>query len=90
MLCTVYHLPLPNTGLLQRALVSVTHVYPRLAPRGSSDGNLRQGSAWGPLQVPAYLIVLLPSPSSRAAHQHLHKGRAIVPDIHMVYLLLLL
>lgn len=82
--CTVCHPSPPYTGLLQRAAVTVTHLCPSLAPR-KSRGKWTWG-IWGK----AHLVVLLPCPSSRAAHQHLHEGRAIVSNLHFVYLLLLL
>lgn len=82
--CTVCHPSPPYTGLLRRAAVTVTHLCPSLAPR-KSRGKWTWG-IWGK----AHLVVLLPCPSSRAAHQHLHEGRAIVSNLHFVYLLLLL
>lgn len=81
--CTVCHSSPPYTGLLWRAAVTVTH-HPSVAPR-----RPRGKGTWG-IWGKAHLVVLLPGPSSRAAHQHLHEGRAVVPNVHAVYLLLLL
>lgn len=57
--------------------------------RGQARPSL-PGVGEGKPARPAHLVVLLAGPCGRAAHQHLHKGRAVVPDVHAVYLLLLL